>query len=282
MDDGRSRQRRSLADPVVRLGQIVADSMVAMGDLTVFGGSTLLWMVRRRTRWSTLAPCLYEVGVRSVPVVAITGMFIGMVLAVQAHSQFKSMGMESRLGSIVNISLVKELGPVLAATMLAGRVGSAIAAELGTMRVTEQIDALKGLGVNPIHYLVVPRFLACFFLIPLLTIFADFMGALGGAFVSINLLGVDRYYYWLYSQSYVGALDLLAGIFKSYFFGAAIALISCHRGFHSGAGAEGVGEAATQSFVFSFIAILFLDFVIGMAWNSVYYAIWPETSAGLL
>lgn len=281
MEDGRTRRGNPIASLVARLGQIVFDAAVAMGSLAEFSGSAVYWTFRRRTRWSVLAPCFYQIGVLSVPVVAITGMFIGMVLAVQAHSQFKSMGMESRLGSIVNISLVKELGPVLAATMLAGRVGSAMAAELGTMRVTEQIDALKGLGINPIHYLVVPRFLSCVLLIPLLTVFADMLGAIGGAFVSVNLLGVDRFYYWQYSQSYVGAMEVMAGIFKSYFFGAAIALISCHRGFHSGAGAEGVGEAATQSFVFSFIAILALDFVLGMAWNSVYYAIWPDTSSGL-
>ena len=203
-----------------------------------------------------------------------------MVLAVQAYSQFAAMGMESRLGSVINISLVKELGPVLAATMLAGRVGSSMAAELGTMRVTEQIDALSALGTNPINYLVVPRFLACVLLIPLLTLMADFMGVIGGAVVSTQFLKVDSFYYWYHSRAYVGGLDLLAGVFKSYFFGSAIALISCHRGFHSKAGAEGVGKAATEAFVYSFIAILFVDFVIGILWNAAYYAIWPDT-AGL-
>ena len=192
--------------------------------------------------------------------VAITGTFIGMVLAVQAHNQFALMGLETRLGSVINISLVKELGPVLAATMLAGRVGSSMAAELGTMRVTEQIDALVALGTNPIYYLVVPRFLACVLLIPLLTLMADFMGVIGGAAVSTQMLKVDAYHYWFHSREYVGSLDLMAGVFKSYFFGAAIALISCHRGFHARAGAEGVGQAATEAFVYSFIAILVLDF----------------------
>jgi phospholipid/cholesterol/gamma-HCH transport system permease protein len=224
-----------------------------------------------------MVPNLYSIGVSSVPVVAITGTFIGMVLAVQAHSQFEMMGLATRLGSVINISLVKELGPVLAATMLAGRVGSAMSAELGTMRVTEQIDALSALGTNPIQYLVVPRFLACFLLIPLLTLMADFMGVIGGAVVSTQLLGVDSYAYWQHSREYVGSADLFAGVFKSFFFGAAIALISCHRGFNSRAGAEGVGQAATEAFVYSFIAILFLDFVIGIAWNGVYYALWPST-----
>jgi phospholipid/cholesterol/gamma-HCH transport system permease protein len=204
-----------------------------------------------------------------------------MVLAVQAHSQFAMMGLATRLGSVINISLVKELGPVLAATMLAGRVGSAMSAELGTMRVTEQIDALSALGTNPIHYLVVPRFLACFLLIPLLTLMADFMGVIGGAVVSTQVLMVDSFAYWQHSRDFVDGIDIMAGVFKSLFFGAAIALISCHRGFHSRAGAEGVGRAATEAFVYSFIAILFLDFTIGIVWNAIYRTLWPN-SAGLL
>jgi phospholipid/cholesterol/gamma-HCH transport system permease protein len=216
------------------------------------------------------------IGVASVPVIAVTGLFIGMVLSVQTYHQFNVMGMATRLGSVINISLVKELGPVLAATMLAGRVGSAMAAELGTMRVTEQIDALSALGTNPIHYLVVPRFLGCLLLIPLLTVMADFMGVIGGAVVSTQLLGVDSYHYWLHSRAFVGTIDIVSGIFKSYFFGAAIALVSCHRGFRSSGGAEGVGRAATEAFVLSFVSILVLDFLLGIAWNATYRIIWPD------
>jgi phospholipid/cholesterol/gamma-HCH transport system permease protein len=267
--------------PVHRLGQQVFETVSDIGGVAQFSARTLGWLVRRLPRWSVLVPSFYAIGVSSVPVVAITGTFIGMVLAVQAHSQFAMMGLETRLGSVINISLVKELGPVLAATMLAGRVGSSMAAELGTMRVTEQIDALSALGTNPIRYLVVPRFLACVLLIPLLTLMADFMGVIGGAVVSTQMLRVDAYHYWFHSRAYVGGMDIFAGIFKSYFFGAAIALISCHRGFHSRAGAEGVGRAATEAFVYSFIAILVLDFFIGIFWNTVYYVIWPD-AAGLL
>jgi phospholipid/cholesterol/gamma-HCH transport system permease protein len=267
--------------PVHRLGERAFELVVGIGDTTLFALSTFAWMFRRRPRWSVLVPSFYAIGVSSVPVVAITGTFIGMVLAVQAHSQFAMMGLATRLGSVINISLVKELGPVLAATMLAGRVGSAMSAELGTMRVTEQIDALTALGTNPIYYLVVPRFLACFLLIPLLTLMADFMGVIGGAVVSTQILMVDSFAYWQHSREFVDGIDIMAGVFKSFFFGAAIALISCHRGFHSRAGAEGVGQAATEAFVYSFIAILGLDFTIGIVWNSVYRAIWPQT-AGLL
>ncbi len=156
-----------------------ADLLDGIGEVAVFALQVLLGVVRGAGR-NTLVPIFYAIGYRSVPVVAVTGLFIGMVLAEQAYAQFASLGLATRLGSIVNISVVRELGPVLAATMLAGRVGSAMAAELATMRITEQIDALACLGVNPIHYLCVPRFLACVLLIPLLTILANFMGVLGG------------------------------------------------------------------------------------------------------
>ncbi len=262
--------------PVHRLGERAFEIVVEIGDAGYFSALTIGWLFRKVPRWSVMVPNLYSIGVSSVPVVAITGTFIGMVLAVQAYSQFAMMGLATRLGSVINISLVKELGPVLAATMLAGRVGSSMSAELGTMRVTEQIDALSALGTNPIQYLVVPRFLACFLLIPLLTLMADFMGVIGGAVVSTQLLTVDSYAYWQHSREYVGSADLFAGVFKSFFFGAAIALISCHRGFHSRAGAEGVGQAATEAFVYSFIAILFLDFVIGIGWNGIYRILWPS------
>jgi phospholipid/cholesterol/gamma-HCH transport system permease protein len=267
--------------PVHRLGEQVFDLVSDVGDVAVFSALTISWLFRRRSSWSVLVPNFYMIGVSSVPVVAITGTFIGMVLAVQAHSQFAMMGLATRLGSVINISLVKELGPVLAATMLAGRVGSAMSAELGTMRVTEQIDALTALGTNPIHYLVVPRFLACFLLIPLLTLMADFMGVIGGAVISTQVLMVDSFAYWQHSREFVDGIDIIAGVFKSLFFGAAIAMISCHRGFNSRAGAEGVGRAATEAFVYSFIAILFLDFIIGIVWNATYRTLWPQ-SAGLL
>ena len=138
--------------PVHRLGEQVFDTVAEIGDVGEFSILTLIWIFRRRPRWSVLVPIFYAIGVQSVSVVAITGTFIGMVLAVQAYHSFQMMGLATRLGSVINISIVKELGPVLAATMLAGRIGSSMAAELGTMRVTEQIDALACLGVNPIHF----------------------------------------------------------------------------------------------------------------------------------
>jgi phospholipid/cholesterol/gamma-HCH transport system permease protein len=261
------------------LGAPVHASLVALGDVSLFAAQTLGWLARSRPFNRTLAPALYSVGVRSVPVVAITGMFIGMVLAVQSYGQFHSLGLATHLGGIINISVVRELGPVLAATMLAGRVGSAMAAELATMRVTEQIDALSCLGANPVHYLVVPRFLACVLLIPLLTVMADFMGVMGGALICIRVYHVEAYYYWQHTQDMLSLWDVVTGLIKPTFFGAAIAVISCHRGFKSGAGAEGVGRAATEAFVASFIAILVLDFFLALFLNNLHDYLWPTNGA---
>ncbi len=211
-----------------------------LGDLTSFTGRVFAWAVHRPGR-GTLLPVFYAVGVRSIPVVAVTGLFIGMVLAVQSYDQFAAMGLQTRLGGVINVSVIRELGPVLAATMLAGRIGSAIAAELATMRITEQIDALSCLGANPIHYLAVPRFLACLTLIPLLTVVANFMGVMGGAVICV----------WVYH-------------------------VACYRGFTSRAGAEGVGRAATESFVSAFVAILGQDFLLAMFLNQLHDLIWPS------
>jgi len=254
----------------------VIDALCGLGNISLFALSTFRWLFTRLPRMETIWSNFYEIGVLSLPVVALTGTFIGMVLALQSFEQFRVLGMETRLGAVINMALVRELGPVLAATMLAGRVGSSMAAELGTMRVTEQIDALTSMGANPIHYLVVPRFLACLILIPALTIMADFMGVVGGYYYSVFVLGIDRHHYLYHSAEYVGAFDLFAGTFKSLFFGAAIALIGCHHGFNCSAGAEGVGRAATSAFVYSFVVILLLDLLLGIGLNGVYLALWPE------
>jgi phospholipid/cholesterol/gamma-HCH transport system permease protein len=267
---------------VEQLGARIVEFIAGIGELTNFIGQLCLWLVTRRPYQHTLLPNFYQVGVLSVPVVAITGTFIGMVLANQAYTQFRAMGMETRLGTVINISLVTELGPVLAATMMAGRIGGAMAAEIGTMKVTEQIDALRVLGANPVHYLVVPRFIACVVLIPLLTIMADFMGIIGGALVSIKILHVDAYHYWLHSRENIGLWEVFTGLSKSVFFGAEIAIISCDRGFRSGAGAEGVGRSATEAFVYSFIAILISDFLLGIFLNRFWEFLYPGISASVV
>lgn len=257
------------------LGRVLIDFVSLMGDLALFGLRMLGWVLPGWPRGNVLWPVMYQIGVRSVPVILVTGGFIGMVLAVQAYEQFALMHMENQLGTVVNVTLLKELGPVLAAVMLAGRVGCAMSAQLGTMRVTEQIDALTALGANPIAYLVVPRFLACVLLIPMLTLCADGIGVLSGWWFSTQVLGVESFFYWFHSQRFVSSYDLFTGILKSIFFGASISLISCHRGFHSRAGAEGVGQAATEAFVYSFVAILAIDFLLGYFLMHLYHVIWP-------
>jgi phospholipid/cholesterol/gamma-HCH transport system permease protein len=266
---------------VTQWGSAVVDGVTTIGDLAMFTWQMLKWMFTRLPSRGTILINFYQVGALSLPVVALTGTFIGMVLAVQSYAQFHAIGLDSRLGAVINSTLVKELGPVLAATMLAGRVGSAMAAVLGTMRVTEQIDALTTMGADPIHYLVVPRFLACILLIPALTIMADFMGIVGGYFYSVIILGIDHAAYLNHSREGVGGFDLFSGIFKSIFFGGIIAIVSCYRGFHCQAGAEGVGKAATTAFVYSFVLILAVDLFLTIVMNSIYYSIYPSGASFL-
>ena len=257
--------RKGLVDS---LGDIGVHAISALGDFALFSARTLSWVARRRP--SNLASSFHTIGVRSVSVVAITGLFIGMVMAVQMFNQFNRMGLATRLGSMINITIVRELGPVLAATMLAGRVGSAMAAELATMRITEQIDAMACLGAHPLHYLVVPRLIACTILVPLLTVLADFMGVMGGALICTKIFGVESHFYWEHTQGYITGWDVSMGLIKATFFGAAICLIACHRGMNSKPGAEGVGRAATEAFVASFVAILILDFFLALLLNNLY------------
>ena len=218
------------------------------------------------------------IGVRSVPVVMITGAFVGMTLAVQAYDQLAGMGLEEHLGVLINISVVKELGPVLAAVMLAGRIGGALTAELGTMNVTEQIDAIRSMGTDPIRYLVAPRILACLLLTPFLIIYADFMGIIGGYFVSVIQFGINSRAYWSFSASGVELWDVSIGVIKGLFFGVAIAAISCYKGFTCKEGAHGVGQACTEAFVASFISILALDFALAVIFKSIYNTFWPLKS----
>ncbi len=255
-------------------GAVIVNSLATLGHFATFTWQVMRWTFVRWPKRSTLMPALYQTGVLSLPVVALTGTFIGMVLAVQSYFQFRQLGLETRLGAVINLALVRELGPVLAATMLAGRVGSSMAAELGSMRVTEQVDALASMGVSPIQHLVVPRFLACLMMIPTLTVMGDFMGIVGGYFYSVTILNIDKHHYWVNSEDFVNSWDLFNGIFKSVFFGAAIALVSCHRGYHCAPGAQGVAQATIASFVYSFVMILVLDFALNIILEGVYQALW--------
>ena len=262
---------------VANIGRSTSNILEAFGDFFIFCGRAFRWIGPGLTKIKNLRlllPQLYEVGVRSVPVVAVTGAFIGMVLAVETHTQFKSIGQEERLGSIINLSVVKQIGPVLAAVMLAGRIGGALTAELGTMNVTEQLDALRVMGADPIRVLVVPRFVACILLTPILTIYSDLLGVLGGWLISVKFLGVPNGPYWHYSAMGVDNWQVMEGIIKSVFFGAAIGLVSCYKGFTCGAGAKGVGRACTESFVTSFICIIILNFFFAQLLKEWYIALY--------
>ncbi len=269
------------APPVLVRGPFafVGDWFEGLGDWSVFSLRAVsgIWSQHLKAR-ELLRVCV-EVGVSSVGVVAITGLFIGMVLAVQTYSQFHLIGLDTSLGAVIHMSVVRELGPVLAAVMLSGRVGTAMAAQLGTMRVTEQIDAIACLGVDPVKYLVAPRLLGCVLMIPLLTVLADAMGVVGSSGICIYVFRIDDFHYWEHTRHFVKRYDLLMGLAKSLVFGVVLSLICCHRGFNCKPGAEGVGKAATEGFVLSFVAIMFLDFVLAMLTTTLANLIWPAVGA---
>jgi phospholipid/cholesterol/gamma-HCH transport system permease protein len=257
---------------------LIANAVIALGEFAEFAANAMLGALSRHVRLRVIVPIFYNIGVSSIGVVLVTGLFLGMVLSVEAYAQFHPFGFDSAMGTISNNAILSELGPVLAAIMLAGRVGGAMAAELGTMRVTEQIDALGCLGVEPIHYLATPRFLACLLLIPLLTVFADVAGIVGSSFICLWVYRIDAHNYWEHTLKFVGLWEILTGLLKSIVFGGVLALISCYRGFKCRAGAEGVGRAATAAFVHSFITILILDFFLVFFLNALRTIVAPARS----
>ena len=270
-----------LAPAVGSLGRSVEGTLAAFGDFAAFAAQTFHWSARdalRRRNIRLLLPQLYEVGVKSVPVVGVVGAFIGMVLAIETYAQFKSIGQENHLGSVLALSVVKQIGPVMAAIMLAGRVGGALTAELGTMNVTEQLDALRVMGSDPVSYLVVPRFLACLLLTPLLTVYSDLLGIAGGWFIGVPTYHIPNGLYWQYSKMGVEHWQIFEGLAKAFFFGGAIGLIGCYKGFTCGSGASGVGRACTESFVQSFIAIIVLNFVLAKVGHDAYVALYGNIS----
>ena len=272
-----------LATNLAYVGNKVIDALEGFGQFARFAGSTWSWLFRGIKSWtrpSQLMPLFYQIGTKSIGVVIIVGMFIGMVLAIETYQQFKSIGQEARLGGIIGISVVKQIGPVLAAVMIAGRVGGSISAELGSMRVTEQIDAMRAMGADPIAYLVVPRVVACVIMVPLLTIFSNLTGVLGGWFICVRGYGVNEQDYWDFSARFVPTYDILVGLGKSFFFGIAIGLISCFKGFYCKSGAEGVGRAATQAFVTSFIAIIVMNFFLAAFFRDLYSILFGDYKIG--
>jgi phospholipid/cholesterol/gamma-HCH transport system permease protein len=232
------------------------------GAIWIMFMDTVFWTFRRPMRFHNLFKQMEFIGVKSVWVVVITGGFTGMVLALQTYYGFKRFSSEALVGATVALSMTRELGPVLTGLMVTGRAGSAIAAELGTMRVTEQIDALTVMALNPIKYLVVPRVLASLLMLPLLTIIADFTGVLGGYFVGVKLLGINEGTYVARMVKYVDLEDIYNGLAKAACFGVILAVVACYKGFTTSGGAAGVGRATTESVVMSSITILISDYVL--------------------
>lgn len=208
---------------------------------------------------------MIAIGIRSTPVVFITAIFTGMVLALQTYTGFKRFGAESVVGTVVALSMTREMGPVLTSLIVAGRAGAAMAAELGTMRVTEQIDALETLATDPVKYLVVPRFISGVFMLPSLAILTDLVGIFGGYLVTVGVFGASSTGYWNRTWEFLKAEDIYYGLIKACVFGAFISLISCYKGFYTSGGAEGVGKATTGAVVLSSMSILIGDYFLS-AW----------------
>lgn len=271
-------------DSFAVLGQGLLDRLDGFGRFTRFSGQTLRRSLVSRPgsgRLKLLLPQLYEIGTRSIPVVMLVGAFVGAVLGVEMFDQFRQLGQEARIGGIINLSVVKQIGPVLAAVMIAGRVGGAVSAQIGTMRVTEQVDALRVMGTDPISYLVVPRVVACVLMVPLLTVVSDLLGMVGGWLVVVVGLGVDANEYWRFSAALVTSFDVFIGLVKATVFGLLIGLISCYKGFNCEPGASGVGKAATDAFVTSFIAIIIANFFLAKFLNDLYIWVYGVTPNAL-
>jgi phospholipid/cholesterol/gamma-HCH transport system permease protein len=247
------------------LGHYITAYAEELGRILLLFYSTIKQMILPPFEVSNTFKQMLEIGIRSLPVVLITAVFTGMVLALQTYTGFKRFGAEALVGSVVALSMTREMGPVLTGLIVAGRAGAAMAAELGTMRVTEQIDALETLATNPIKYLIVPRFLSGLIMLPALTIVADIIGILGGYAITVGLYGASSTVYWRRTWNFLEVGDINNGLIKSCVFGASIALICCYKGFVAKGGAEGVGNATTGAVVLSFMTILISDYFLS-AW----------------
>jgi phospholipid/cholesterol/gamma-HCH transport system permease protein len=243
-----------------RLGAAVLAILAYLGRLGLFLGQSLLLIFIPPLKVRRLIRQVHFIGARSLLVIALTGMFAGMVLALQGYYTLTRFGSEAFLGPTVAISLITELGPVLTALMVTGRAGSALAAEIGIMRITEQIDALEVMALNPMRYLAVPNLLAGTLVLPLLSALFDVVGIYGGYLVGVKLLGVGSGTYFNGIVNAVDLKDVTTGIYKSLTFGLLISLICCFKGYYAGYGAEGVSQATTEAVVFSSVTVLVMDY----------------------
>ena len=248
----------------------VSEWLIGLGRLGVLFAEIVKSVFRHKISSRDLLYQIYFIGVKSQSVVLITGAFTGMVLCAQTYFQFHKVKMDTATLAVVSVSMGAELGPVLTALMVAGRVGAAIAAELGTMKVTEQIDALRTLAAHPVDYLVVPRFLATMIAMPLLTAESIALGIGAAYLVGSELLGIDPAYSWHNMLRYTGPQDIMMGITKAFVFGGILSLIGCYKGLNCPQGAEGVGRTTTEAVVYSSITILISNFFLTLVLNVVF------------
>jgi len=260
------REPRLFGEPFRRVekgaeavGVRFVDGVKYIGGASILLVQTIFWLFIPPLKRKHIRSQMDEIGVKSLTIVLLTSLFTGMVLALQSAYQMQRMSAEMYIASLVSLSMVRELGPVLTALVIAGRVGASITAELGTMKVTEQIDALEALATNPIKYLVVPRFLALLIMLPLLTVYADMVGILGGYSIGVFKLGIGSSMYWKMTYDPLIFKDVFTGLIKSTAFGIIIAIIACFQGLNTEGGAEGVGRATTLAVVISFIMIIAAD-----------------------
>lgn len=244
------------------IGKVVINFLEVSGRLSIFCFNVIGSAFRRPLYLKSVLEQMMEIGYYSLPVVGLTAIFTGAVLALQSYTGFSRFSAESAIASVVVLSITRELGPVLAGLMVAGRVGASIAAEIGTMRITEQIDALITLSTNPIKYLVAPRVIAAVLMMPCLVLVADIIGVMGGYFISIYTLGFSQDIYLQNTYQYLEVKDITSGLIKSAVFGFIIAIVGCYSGYYSNKGAQGVGNATTNAVVISSIMILLTNYLL--------------------
>jgi phospholipid/cholesterol/gamma-HCH transport system permease protein len=244
------------------IGRVFLGFLAATGRLALFTGSSLFHCATLPVYLRLIARQMIDVGYYSLPVVGLTAVFTGMVLALQSYTGFARFSAESAIANVVVLSVTRELAPVLAGLMVAGRIGAAMAAEIGTMRVTEQIDALVTLSTNPFKYLVAPRLIAGLLMLPCLVLIADIIGVFGGYLISIGKLGFNPATYLKNTWDVLETIDVVSGLVKAAVFGFLIALMGCYHGYHSRGGAQGVGQATTNAVVSASILILSFNYVI--------------------
>jgi phospholipid/cholesterol/gamma-HCH transport system permease protein len=254
------------------LGGIVLSFFDYLGELVLLAFDTFRSIFTHKLRWKLFLNQIVEIGLLSQLLVVITGGFTGAVFAAQAYFQFNKLGIGSGVGAVVSVALCRELAPVLTGLMVAGRVGAAMSAEIGTMKVTEQIDALRALAVYPIDYLVVPRVLAMMISMPLLVAECIGFGIAAGYFTAIHLLDIDGTYYMANTVRWTQMRDIIMGLSKAFCFALLIVFISCHKGLTAREGAVGVGRATTEAVVNASLAVLIFNFFLTMALNITFPA----------